>query len=344
MAELGGFNSMLLSIIIVSYNTAQLTLQTIESVWTEVEGSSLLAGKTEIIIIDNNSKDDSVSKIRRFLKRIPAKRIKSKIIQNPNNQGFSAANNLGIDHTSGDYILLLNSDTLLQAKALTKMVNVFLHHPIQDSTATIISQSGKLDRLGILSAQLLNKDLSLQPQGGNLPSLFSLTCHMLMLDDLPVIGKFLPSTQHTGLRSDTIDVTGDSHLRSVIQQEWVGGTTMMIRRQVIDEIGKLDQAIFMYGEDIEFCWRALHHQWDIGICPTAKVIHFGSASSSSANAIKGEFKGYLYIWSKHQPLWQIFWVRMILKSGAYLRKFIFGTIMKQTERAKVYTTILSELF
>ncbi len=335
---------MLLSIIIISYNTAELTVQTIQSVWQEIQGSKLLLGKTELMVIDNNSKDDSVAKIQSLLKTIPSAQLSTQLFQNPNNEGFSAANNIGIEQTTGEFILLLNSDTIVQPGALNKMVEAFQHHPVQDLTATVASHSGNLDRLGILSAQLLNKDLTVQSQGGNLPSLVTLACHMLMLDDLPIIGKFLPSTQHTGLRSDTFDVSGDSQMQEIIQQEWVGGAAMMLRRKMIKEIGNLDKSIFMYGEDIEICWRALHHQWDIGFCPAAKIIHLGSASSTSANALKGEFKGYLYIWSKHQPLWQLFWVRFILKTGAHLRKFVFGTIMRQKERAKVYTSILSEVF
>ncbi len=335
---------MLLSIIIVSYNTSELTQQTIVSVWDEVKASKLLHGKTEVIVVDNNSKDSSVSNLRNLFKKIPETELKTLLIQNPNNEGFSAANNVGIDQSHGKYLLLLNSDTIVQPGGIVKMVEAFENHQLHDLTATVASHSGELDRLGVLSAQLLNKDMTPQAQGGSLPSLFSLASHMLMLDDLPIIGKFLPSTQHTGLRSDTFDVTGDSQIREVIQQEWVGGTAMMIRREVINEVGKLDQNIFMYGEDIEFCWRALHHQWDIGLCPAAKIVHLGSASSSSANALKGEFKGYLYIWSKHQPLWQLFWARLLLKTGAHLRKFLFGTIMRQKSRAKVYTTILSEVF
>ena len=325
---------MLLSIIIVSYNTAELTVAALNSVFEDVQKSHLLKGKTELIVVDNNSKDSSVADIKTEFRKFAHLQINmlfTHLIENPSNDGFSAANNLGIKQATGEYIFLLNSDTIVQPGALEKLVQPFEHNPIEKEA---------IHRLGILSAQLLNKDGSIQSQGGSLPNLLSLACHMLMLDDLPIIGQFLPSTQHTGRRSRVLDTTD----AEVIKQEWVGGTAMMIRKEVIAEIGPLDQNIFMYAEDVEFCWRAIHHQWDVGLVPEAKIIHFGSASSSSANAIKGEYKGYLYIWSKHQPLWQLFWVRLLLKTGAHLREFVFGTMVRQKDRAKVYTNILSELF
>lgn len=318
---------MLLSIIIVSYNTAELTTQAVESVFQEVRRSSTLKGKTELIVVDNNSSDDSISQLKSAFRKIAHAEVNSlftHLIEHPTNAGFAVANNLGIEKAQGDYLLLLNSDTLVQPEALDILVRTM--HSRQE--------------VGVLAAQLFNKDGSIQSQGGNLPSLFSLACHMLMLDDIPVIGQFLPSTQHTGHRSDELIAT----TAEFVEQGWVGGTAMLIRKELLAEVGGLDQNIFMYGEDVEFCWRAHKHHWQVGLAPQARVIHFGSASSSSANAIKGEFKGYLYIWSKHQPLWQLFWAKLLLKTGASLRKFLFGTMFKQKERAKVYTNILSELF
>lgn len=118
---------------------------------------------------------------------------------------------------------------------------------------------------------------------------------------------------------------------------------MLIKRAVIDEVGSLDGNIFMYGEDVEFCMRAANHHWDVGIVPAATIVHFGSASSSSAHAILGEFKGYQYIWSKHKPLWQRPFLNLVLKLGCSLRLFLFGTIIKDTAKAQVYTAVLEQL-
>ena len=325
---------MTLTIIIVSYNTKKLTLQTIETAWKEAQSSKTLAKKTEIIIVDNDSKDDTVAAIRNTF---TSKNVR--VIANKHNKGFSSANNQGIKIAQGKYIILLNPDTIVQKNGLSAMVETFERFPLNDKTANLVSEKNKIDRLGILAPTLLNPDGTLQPQGGDLPTLFSLFNHMSFLDDLPIIGKFLPSTQHTGFRqSEKLrHHTNDTRL---IKRGWVGGTAMMIRKEVIKEIGLLDDGIFMYGEDTEYCMRANHHHWDVAIDPQAKITHFGQASSCSAFAIEGEFKSYVYNWSKHKPLWQVPLVKGILRMGAVLRMIAFSTIQPDKKRRQIYQALL----
>ncbi len=325
---------MLLSIIIVSYNTRELTLQTVHSVFNEIAGSSLLKGQTEVIVVDNDSRDGSAE----ALKKEFAKRAHFKLIENPENSGFAKANNLAIEKSHGTYILLLNSDTIVQEKSVEQMVQAFEAHPIDETTAVLASQKRRVDRLGIIAARLHNADGSLQPQGGSFPTLFSLFTHMFFLDDLPLIGKAFPSTQHTGKNA-----RGHSSKGGLIRRDWVGGTAMMFRRAVVDEIGLLDQNIFMYGEDIEFCMRAQFHHWDIAEHRGALITHLGSASSSSANAIKGEINGFLYIWSKHKPLWQMPLVKGILWWGCVGRVLLFGYLLRKKEKAQPYVYLLKNV-
>ena len=328
---------MTLTIIIVSYNTKKLTLQTIDTAWKEAQSSSTLAKKTEIIIVDNDSKDGTVRAVR---DAYSSKNIK--VIANKHNKGFASANNQGIKIAKGKYIILLNSDTVVQKGGLAGMVETFERLPIDNKTANLASEADRIDRLGILAPTLLNPDGTLQPQGGDLPTLCSLFSHMSFLDDLPIIGKLLPSTQHTGFRqSEKLRYhTNDTRL---IKRGWVGGTAMMIRKEVIKEIGLLDDGIFMYGEDTEYCMRANHHHWDVAIDPQAKITHFGQASSSSANAIKGEFKSYTYNWSKHKPLWQVPLVKTILRMGAFLRVIAFSTIRPDKKRRQIYQELLTQI-
>jgi GT2 family glycosyltransferase len=117
----------------------------------------------------------------------------------------------------------------------------------------------------------------------------------------------------------------------------------MIRRQTYQEIGELDPNIFMYGEDIEWCMRARDHHWDIAIDPAAVITHLGSASSSSSRAIIGEAMGYLYIWSKHKPLWQRPLAKKLLQLGSLLRIWLFGTMVKRPHRAAVYKELWQSL-
>jgi len=310
-------NEPLLSVIIVSFNTRELILSTLESVLTEIATSSLLQNRCEVIVVDNNSSDGSLEALQE----------KYMLVKNSENLGFAKANNIGIEKATGEYILLLNSDTIVQSGALEKMVQTFEKNPITEKTSILESHAGELDRLGILAAELTNPDGSEQRQGGSFPTLFSLASHMLFLDDIPLIGKFFPSTQKTGKS------------QAMKQLDWVGGTAMMVRRAVFQEIGTLDQNIFMYGEDIEFCMRAKNHHWDVAIEPDAKILHIGGASSSLGNAVIGEFKGYIYIWAKHKPVWQMPLVKLILKAGAISRIVLFGTILNDGTKADVYRRI-----
>jgi GT2 family glycosyltransferase len=322
---------MKLSIITVSYNTKELTLQTLESAIKEINSSSLLKNKTEIFVVDNDSKDGSPQACEKLLKKLNFPHYK--VFANKENLGFAKANNQATKVAKGQYILLLNSDTITQKGGLSLLVGAMDNNGISEQTANS-ETSGNFDKLGIIAPTLLNPDGSIQNQGGSLPTLATVASQMLFLDDIPFLGKFFPSTQHTGM-SDFAFHSYDKNTPKLISKGWVGGTAMMIRRELIDDIGMLDGNIFMYGEDQEYCLRASHHHWDIAIHPQATITHFGQASSSSKNAIHGEIKGYLYIWHKHKPAWQLPLLKIIIFKGCLLRQ-IFYTLRGQTTPASIY--------
>ncbi|MDQ3008139.1 MAG: glycosyltransferase family 2 protein [bacterium] len=322
---------MKLSVIIVSYNTAELTLQTLTSVLSSYKAAPTLENQVEVIIVDNNSSDNTISEIK---KSGITREVSCQVIENKSNSGFAVANNQAISMARGEYILLLNSDTIVETSALSKLVSIFDANPIDEVSAHTSPDFDSRDRLGVISPLLLNSDQTTQPQGGAFPSLLTLFFHMTLLDDLPLIGKWLPSTQYTGKRSVSSATTAGKE--DLIAQDWVAGTAMMIRKTVFDESGLLDGNIFMYGEDMEFCMRAKAHHWDVALYPAAHITHLGSASSSSQNAIIGELKGYLYIWSKHKPFWQLPIVRFLIKLGIAIRIFLFGTMKLSAAKADIY--------
>lgn len=323
----------LLSICIVSYNTADLTLKTIKSVELDINQSTLLNNKTELIVVDNNSSDDSVELLKKIQR---SSKLPITIIENNKNLGFAVANNQAIRKSAGSCVLLLNSDTYVQLGSLEKMVSTLTQTP-DTSTATLSSRKDTIDHLGVLAATLINPDGTLQPQGGSTPTLFTLATHMFFWDDIPLVGRWLPSTQHTGL-----EVHWPSPATELKKMDWVAGTAMMIKKEVFDEVGDLDEKIFMYGEDVEFCLRATNHHWDVAINNQAYVTHLQTASSTKLNSIIGEMKGYHYIWSKHRPPWQLGFAKAIIKLGIVLRILVFGTIGK-SKKSKMYQQALAEL-
>jgi len=322
---------MKLAIIVVSYNTSDLTIQTLDSVVADLSHDPELFKQTEIWVVDNNSQDTSVADIKKWQQK---QQISLTLIENQDNVGFARANNQAIKKTQAELILLLNSDTIVQKGTLSEMVSRF--KPIDNTTSALESSGDKIDRLGILAARLLNPDKSHQPQGGSFPNLMTLFFQMTMMDDLPFIGKFLPSTQHTG-KSDR-----EKNAQGLTVRNWVGGTAMMLRSEMLDQIGLLDDNIFMYGEDMEICLRAKHHLWDIAVDHAAKVIHLGSQSGSSDNAVKGELTAYSYIWGKHMPIWQLSIARLIIKLGMILRIILF-TILNSQKKKKLYLKLFNEI-
>lgn len=316
----------ILTICIVSYNTESFTLETIRSVIKDLRFSPDLIENHQLIVVDNNSTDNSVPAIKRLVADYPE--INLKVIANNKNLGFAAANNQAIKTSRSQFVLLLNSDTLVQRGALARLVFSMQNLTPNDATSGVSSDTN-VDRLGIIAATLLNWDGTYQPQGGDLPNLLTLATQQLFIDDIPLIGKFIPSIQKTGLSTKSINLNNYDANQQLAPMGWVGGTAMLLRREMIDEIGDLDENIFMYAEDMEYCLRAKNHKWDVAIHPTARITHFQNASSSSNNAIIGEIKGILYLWSKHRPAWQYQLARFLLILGSRLRAYLYKVTANQ---------------
>ena len=358
----------LLSIIIVNYRTPELTIQTVKSIAGEFErATDFLEGKIEVILVDNCSDDsDKASPIGQSvaqLKKLEQEYDWCRLVVAKKNGGFATGNRLGYEKACGEIIFLLNSDTLVLPGSLVELVKILERRPsIWGKYALLACQ--------LRTSTSVGKSI-LQDQGGDLPSLGTLAVQMLGLDDLPVIGRFLPSTQKrmrfkTGQKAPQYSPSG-----------WVGGTALLIPQGLINRVGFLDEAIFMYGEDVEFClrvrnfWQDQKNIWDLeqkqkltrekelvahdqlikvskkphwpidlqkptAILNTVPIIHYGSASSTSARALIGEIKGYLYIWQKHFPAWQLPILKVILSWGVFWRKCIFSLIPSKRSRVKAY--------
>jgi GT2 family glycosyltransferase len=116
---------------------------------------------------------------------------------------------------------------------------------------------------------------------------------------------------------------------------------MFIRRSVVTDIGGLDEKIFMYAEDVDYCMRATKKGWKVGIVPSASICHIGSASGSSNRALLGEIKGLMYLWKKHFPAWQTPLIRLIFWKGALLRYLLFGILLGRKDARELYSQVLA---
>ena len=230
-----------LSIIIVNYKTLELTFNCIDSIIK----SNLKDIDYEVILIDNASNDGSIEEIEAQFPHL-------KIIKNVDNLGFSKANNQGIRASSGQTILLLNSDTIVDFDTLKESL-AFLqkHKNIGALGCKVLLPSGKLDPACKRS----------------FPTPLNGIYHQLRLDDA------YPDSQRFGAYNLTyVDENKTCPVDCIM------GAFMMVPKPVIDRVGLLDEDFFMYGEDIDWCYRIKEAGYQIMYYPQVRIFHHKKAS------------------------------------------------------------------
>lgn len=230
-----------LSILIISYNTRELLQACLESVYAQLGELD-----AEVIVVDNASHDDSVAMVR---ERFPQVRL----IENAENRGFAAANNQGFAVVSGRYVLLLNSDTRVLDDVLPASVRYMDAH----------------NDVGAMGCRVLNPDGSLQLTCSQTPGLVNmllLTTGLCRLDWPRWLGRY--EMKHW-LRDDERDV------------DVIYGCYMLVRREVLETVGPLDEDFFFFGEETDWCKRMWDAGWKLRLAPVGEIIHHGSASAIS---------------------------------------------------------------
>lgn len=312
----------ILSIIIVSFNTAALTKKCLESIAADVSHSVRLRNRVEVLVIDNKSSDDSTAVIQQTLASAMDV-LHGQLIKHTSNAGFAQANNLGLAKATGEFLLLLNSDTVVQTGALDALIN-----GLQSNVA-------KEQRVGLLAASLWNPDGTYQNQGGDQVSLLAVASQWLLLDDLPIIGPYLPSMQkkyHGNIPKPSFQTLG-----------WVAATALCFSHDTYKQLGDLDKSIFMYAEDVEYCLRAQKAGLNVALTQQARITHVGSASGSSDHAVIGEVKGLLQIWPHYFSQRSAICLRLLIGLGSSLRIALFG-ISGNGGKAKLYARVLKLLW
>lgn len=290
-----------ISVIVISYNTKKLLEDCLNSIFKFTKGI-----KFEVVVVDNASNDGS----REMLKK---KYPKTKLILNKKNLGFGTANNQGMKIARGDYILLLNSDTYL----------------IENSLKKLVDKAKSVSNLGALAPQLLNENRTIQQSAGFFPNLPQIFYWMSFLDDLP---------GGTYLKPYHID--HDSFYKSEQKVDWVTAATILVPRTTINKVGSFDEKIFMYGEEIEWCYRIKKAGLEVYFSPSTKIIHIGQGSSKKIPkaAFIGEYNGLIYFYSKHRGALALQIARSFLKMGALARVLVFA-LLGRKELARTYVEV-----
>jgi len=297
-----------LSIIIVNWNTKDLIKQCLDSIQQKdkrldlsekiINPDNSESVPTEIIVVDNGSTDSSVSYLKTQAKKIPG----LKLILNKNNTGFAKANNQGIKKARGEFILLLNSDTIIPEAAISQTLFWLANHP----------------EAAVCGCKLLNSDGSPQASYGTFPDLIT-TFIMLFLEKL--------------FGSKRVRTSGDK----ISSVDWLMGAFILSRKWVFDEIGRLDENIFMYMEEVEWFYRLRQAGLLAFFYPNAKIIHLGGGSSKTGRVdpIINIYKGLIYFYKKHKPKWQLLVLKLMLKTKALLSLFI-GKVFNNDYLIKTY--------
>lgn len=291
------------AVIILSYNTKNLLRNCLKSLY-----DNKWKEKYEIYVVDNASSDGSSKMVKDQFPKVH-------LIENKENLGFTKGNNQILEKVEADLYLLLNSDTEICKDSLDNLVK-------------FINSSD----YGVASCKLVFKDGSFQPNAGSLPTTVPLFNWLSGLDDvLEYIGVSLPSTH-----------LKERFLRGQKEVGWVSGSVMIIKKEVIDTIGGLDEHIFMYGEDVEFCLRVKRAGFKTGWTDSATIMHIGGGSSKNP-AFKqwvGEFNGLLYIYRKYYGLFPSLILKIFLYLFTLLRIVAFSVVGK-FKIAQTYGKILT---
>jgi GT2 family glycosyltransferase len=295
-----------LSIIIVNYNTAKITVDCLKSIFADkglefdlTKTTSSAKTPTEIILIDNNSTDSSLTDIQKLKRPV-------KIIANKDNAGFGKGNNQGFKIARGNYILLLNTDTIILHSAISQSLDWLSSHP---------------ESYGC-TAQLLNADKTIQASGGYFPNLGNIFTWCLGIDDLPLVNKIIkPLHPHT-----PAFYTHDSFYLKDHPQDWVTGAFMLVRKNILDQVGGFDPDYFMYSEELEMCYRI--HQKNstsqLWYLVGPQIIHLGGASSKNKQfSFDKEYQGILHFFQKHRPVFETKIVSVLVKINRLLRSTVY---------------------
>jgi N-acetylglucosaminyl-diphospho-decaprenol L-rhamnosyltransferase len=245
---------MRLLIVIVNYRTASLTIDCLRSLASEIPG----LGDAKVVVTDNASGDDSVEKIGSAITENNWSSW-AKLMPLARNGGFAFGNNEGIRPAmqSGDppaYVLLLNPDTVVRPGAIRSLVNFMDEHP----------------GVGIAGSRLEDPDGTPQRSAFRFPSVLSELESGLRLE---LISNLLANRL---VAPPIPEVAGPT--------DWVAGASMIVRREVFDAIGFMDDQYFMYFEEVDFCLRARRAGWPCWYVPASRIIHLVGQSSGVTDA------------------------------------------------------------
>jgi N-acetylglucosaminyl-diphospho-decaprenol L-rhamnosyltransferase len=229
-----------LTIVIVLHNSAGELVDCLRSVSPAIE-----AGWAELIAVDNASPDRSGEIVRR---EVPQARL----LTLDQNRGFAAGTNVALSMAVGRYWLLLNPDVVASVNGLRTLVSWMDAHPA----------------IAAASPEFCGDNGHCESPGRAIPSI------VRTLFELSRLHRLIPASTRARVLRGPYWLGGDQY-----DAGWVPGTAMIVRPEAARQVELLREDLFMYGEDIEWCWRMRRAGWRIGVCSAAGFVHRGGSSA-----------------------------------------------------------------
>lgn len=266
---------MKLSIVIVSYNVQNYLEQCLQSVKQALDGI-----EGEVFVVDNRSDDDSVETVRTNYPWV-------RLIVNQENMGFSRANNIAIREACGEYVLLLNPDTIVEKDTLREVLGFMEEHP----------------KAGGAGVMMHNADGSLAPESRRALPTPWVSCLKMLGFSKRYYMSHLPWDKPGRI-------------------EVISGAFCFLRRKALDEVGLLDEDFFMYGEDIDLSYRLLKGGWENWYLPYP-ITHFKGKSTQKSDYryVHIFYKAMLIFFRKHYSHLSVFYA-LPVKMAIYFRAAI----------------------
>lgn len=281
-----------ISIVIVNYNVKDFLYKCLESI--DAATSNLTV---ETIVIDNDSSDGSVAYLRPLFPDVT-------FVETGENLGFGKANNLGFEMAKGKYILILNPDTVIEEKNLQTMYDYMESNP----------------EVGIAGCKILNPDGTFQlPCRRGFPTPWASFCKLFGLQSMFPNSKIFAQYNQTFRSPD-----------ETYEIDAVMGAYMFARKEVITQLQGFDRDFFMYGEDLDLCYRNNQLGYKTAYVHTTSIIHYKGESTrrSSINDVKHFYDAMAIFAKKHYSRSKTF--LLFLKLGIFLRA-IMAYILKFKE-------------
>jgi len=253
----------------------------------------------ELVVVDSGSTDGTLELVR---ERFPQARLIDQEFR-----GLAAAWNSGIRAGSGRYVLLLNSDAWFKADGLDRLLAFADEHT----------------EAGIVGPRLLNLDGTLQRSVRGFPTLWRLATEYLLLR------KLAP-------RSRALNAFYGGHFEhdSVREAEFLRGACLLLRREAVEEIGLLDESLFLFSEEVDLCYRMRKAGWKVLFYPGAEVVHVGGATwkRDFDPMFREQVRGHLRFLAKHHGLRAAERARKLMLFALRLRALLFRGGRRRTYR------------